>query len=116
MKNKILLISLLGIGCGTVLAAPHTYNIDPDHTFPSFEADHMGMSVWRGKMNKNTGKVVLDKEAGTGTVDIVIDPAGIDFGQDKLNVWARGPDLFDTAVYPQARYKGTLTGFTKGVP
>jgi polyisoprenoid-binding protein YceI len=30
-------------------AAPATYNIDANHTYPSFEADHSGgMSVWRG--------------------------------------------------------------------
>ena len=29
-------------------AAPTAYTIDPTHTFPSFEADHMGISVWRG--------------------------------------------------------------------
>lgn len=100
----------------TALAAPVNYNIDPDHTFPSFEADHMGISVWRGKFNKTTGKVALDKAAGAGTVDVVIDPASIDFGHDVLNGWAKGPDFFDTAKFPQARYSGRLTGFANGAP
>ena len=30
-------------------AAPVVYDLDPTHTYPSFEADHMGMSMWRGK-------------------------------------------------------------------
>src|SRR6266702_519809 len=63
---------------GPALAAPVTYNVDPAHTYPSFEADHMGISVWRGKMNKNSGTIVLDKATGTGTVDIAIDLASID--------------------------------------
>lgn len=30
-------------------AAPATYQFDPSHTYPSFEADHFGgLSVWRG--------------------------------------------------------------------
>ena len=33
----------------TAQAAPVSYNIDPSHTYPSFEADHMGISQWRGK-------------------------------------------------------------------
>ena len=38
------------------IAAPVTYKIDPEHTYPSFEADHLaGLSVWRGKMNKSAG-------------------------------------------------------------
>ncbi len=100
----------------TALAAPVNYNIDPDHTYPSFEADHMGISVWRGKFNKTSGKVVLDKAAGSGMVDVVIDPASIDFGQDALNGWAKGDALFDTAKFPQARYSGKLTAWINGAP
>ena len=46
------------------------YDIDPHHTYPSFEADHMGVSVWRGKLDKTTGHVTLDKAAGNGTVEL----------------------------------------------
>ena len=59
-------------------AAPTAYAIDPTHTFPSFEADHMGISVWRGKLNKSSGKVLYDKTAGTGTVEIVTELASVD--------------------------------------
>ena len=37
---------------------PVTYNVDPAHTYPSFEADHMGISIWRGKMNMSSGTVL----------------------------------------------------------
>jgi polyisoprenoid-binding protein YceI len=111
------LLSLALIGAtGMVAAAPASYTIDPDHTFPSFEADHMGISKWRGKFNKSSGKVTLDKAAGSGTLDVAVDTASIDFGHDKLNSWAAGPEFFDAAKYPQATYKGKLTGFVKGAP
>ncbi len=98
------------------LAAPVHYTFDPDHTFPSFEADHMGISTWRGKFNKSSGKTTVDRAAGTGTVEVLIDPASIDFGQDALNKWARGDTFFDTAKYPEARYSGKLTAFVNGAP
>ena len=79
------LISLLAASMGAASAAPVSYKIDPAHTFPSFEADHMGISVWRGKFNTNSGTVILDKAAQTGTVDITIDTASVDFGLDALN-------------------------------
>jgi polyisoprenoid-binding protein YceI len=113
--NK-LLVSLIALLAHTAHAAPATYTIDPTHTFPSFEADHMGMSMWRGKFNKNAGTVTLDKVAGAGTVDITIDMASIDFGLDIMNSKARESELFDTAKYPQARYKGRLEGFANGAP
>ena len=53
----------LGLGVSLANAAPVTYTIDPSHTYPSFEAPHMGISWWRGKVNSREGKVVLDREA-----------------------------------------------------
>src|SRR5882757_2094290 len=102
--------------CGAVSAAPVSYNIDPEHTYPSFEADHMGLSIWRGRFNKTTGKVTLDKSAGTGTVDIAIATASIDFGHDKVREYAAGPDQLDAAKYPTMTYKGRLGRFVNGAP
>ncbi|MBL0729252.1 YceI family protein [Piscinibacter sp. HJYY11] len=113
--KPLALISTLALACAAH-AAPATYTVDPTHTFPSFEADHMGMSMWRGKINRNAGTITLDKAAGTGSVDITMDMASIDFGLDIMNSKAREPDLFDTAKYPQARYKGRLEGFQNGAP
>jgi polyisoprenoid-binding protein YceI len=117
MENmkKALLISMLCAAFGAT-AAPVTYKIDPAHTFPSFEADHMGISVWRGKFNANAGTVVYDKAAASGTLDISIDTASVDFGHDALNTWAAGKEFFDSAKFGPARYKGKLAGFVNGVP
>ena len=106
--KKIFAAAVLFAATGAI-AAPVTYNLDPSHTFPSFEADHMGgLSVWRGKFNKSSGKVVLDSAAKTGTVDVEIDTASIDFGHDKLNAHVIGEDMFDVAKFPKATYKGTV--------
>lgn len=112
---KALLIAM-AVAAGSAFAAPVRYTVDPTHTYPSFEADHMGMSYWRGKMNKNSGFVVLDKEAGTGTVDIVIDLASIDFGLKAMNTWAMGKDFFNVKKSPHASFKGTLEKFVQGSP
>jgi polyisoprenoid-binding protein YceI len=102
---------------GSVLATPTTYQVDPAHTYPSFEADHMGgLSVWRGKFEKTSGTIVLDKDKGGGSVDITVDTSSIDFGHEKLNEHAKTPDMFDVAKYPTATYKGTLANFKNGAP
>ncbi|MFA9215831.1 MAG: YceI family protein [Sphingomonadaceae bacterium] len=111
--KKLLLLSLFS---GVVQAAPANYTIDPSHTFPSFEADHMGISVWRGKINTNSGTVLLDKDAGYGIVDINIDLSSIVFGQDALNKLAQGSDFFDLAKFPKTSYRGKLTAFANGAP
>lgn len=116
--NKALLGgSLLVLGLTAASAEPVTYNIDPNHTYPSFEADHMGgLSTWRGKFNKSSGTIVLDVAAKTGTVEVTIDAASIDFGHDKMNEHARSADMFDVEKYPTAVFKGKLTDFEDGKP
>jgi polyisoprenoid-binding protein YceI len=109
--------AMLTFAAGSALAQPVTYEVDPGHTYPSFEADHMGgLSIWRGKLEKTSGTIVLDKDKSTGTVDIIVDTSSVDFGQEKLNEHAKSPDLFDVAKYPKATYKGTLVNFKNGVP
>jgi len=113
--HALSLLALLSLPA--VHAAEVKYQLDPDHTYPSFEADHLGgLSVWRGKFNHSRGTVTLDKAAGTGTVEVVVDMTSADFGQDQLNQKAQGEELFDTAKYPQAIYKGRLAGFVDGRP
>ena len=108
---------VLAFVAGAALAEPVTYQVDPSHTYPSFEADHFGgLSVWRGKFDKTSGTIVLDKDKGAGTVDVTVDAASIDFGNPKLNEHAKSGEMFDVAKYPTATYKGTLTGFKNGVP
>ena len=97
-------------------AAPVTYDIDPMHTYPSFEADHMGISTWRGKFDKTSGTVTMDREAGTGSVSIVVDMKSGDFGLAALNKAARTKELFESDRYPRAVFKGALEGFAGGAP
>ena len=116
MIRKTATLVLLAVA-GSALAAPVTYNIDSDHTYPAFEADHMGgLSIWRGKFNKTRGKVVLDTAAKTGEVDITIDMASVDFGHDGMNTHAKNPDIFDVARFPTATYKGKISKWNGSAP
>lgn len=42
MKLRTLVAALSAIAATAAFAAPATYQLDPSHTYPSFEADHMG--------------------------------------------------------------------------
>ncbi|MET0498911.1 MAG: YceI family protein [Steroidobacteraceae bacterium] len=115
-QRALLALMLAGVA-GLAIAAPVKYTVDPSHTYPSFEADHMGgLSTWRGKFNATSGTVTLDKEAQAGTIEIKIDTASIDFGNDKLNTHATGAEIFDAAKFPVTTYTGKLAGFKNGAP
>lgn len=110
------LVALL-LAASSVSAFATTYNIEPNHTYPSFEADHMGgVSVWRGKFTKTSGTITLDRAAKTGTADITIDASTIDFGHAKMNEHAKSKEMFDVAQFPTAVYKGTAIKFDGDKP
>jgi polyisoprenoid-binding protein YceI len=101
----------------SALAEPVKYELDPGHTYPSFEADHFGgASIFRGKFNKTRGTVVLDAPAGSGTVDVTIDMASVNTGHDKLDAELRSEKFFDVARYPTATYQGKQVRFKDGKP
>jgi polyisoprenoid-binding protein YceI len=98
-----------------VLAAPENFKIDPDHTYPGLEFSHMDISTWHGKFTKSEGRVVLDRAARTGTVEVRVQTASIDFGNPKMRELAITDDWLDVAKYPVMTYKGTLR-FTDDTP
>jgi polyisoprenoid-binding protein YceI len=119
--RRLAFIALAGLATAVPLtpavAAPARYVIDGEHAYPSFEADHFGgMSVWRGKFDKTSGTVTLDKEARTGTVEVTIDLTSVNTGHEKLDGHLKGADFFDVAKHPTATYKGSLAGFKDGAP
>lgn len=113
---KLLTLTAALFTAAAAHAAPVTYDIDPTHTYPSFEADHMGLSYWRGKLTKNSGTVVYDKATGAGTVDVSMDLAAIDFGLPAMNDWAKGKNFFDVEKNPTATFKGKFEGPAGGTP
>jgi polyisoprenoid-binding protein YceI len=115
MKLKHLIIALVAAASGSAFAAD-TYVIESNHTYPSFEADHMGISVWRGKFTKTSGTIVLDRAAKTGSMDITIDPASINFGNEKLDTHVKSADFLDVAKFPTARYVGKSIKFNGDTP
>ena len=114
--NQVGAFLLLLSATGYLSAELETFDIDPTHTYPTFEADHMGgLSLWRGKINSSTGVIKFDGEAQSGSVDVLMDMTTIDFGLDEMNEHAMSDDMFDVENYPTARYVGDLV-FENGEP
>jgi polyisoprenoid-binding protein YceI len=115
--KRLVLASITVLAAASAYAAPVTYVLDPRHTYPSFEADHFGgLSVWRGKFTDSAGKVVYDKEAKSGSIDVTVNISSIDFGIAKLDEHAKSPEIFDAAKYPTATYTGKFTQWSGATP
>src|SRR6202051_5378334 len=115
--NRIVLAWRAAFMSTTAFAAPVTYIIDPAHTSPSFEADHLGgLSVWRGKLSQGSGTVTRDRAAQKGTLDATIDMTTVYIGNEKLNGELKSAQFFDTEKFPTATYKGTSMKLKGDVP
>ena len=89
------------------LADVETYNIDPRHTFPAYEINHLGYSIQRGRFNRTQGKITIDPVAKTGSAEVIIDTASVSSGVDKLDEHLRGEDFFDSAKSPQMVFRSS---------
>jgi polyisoprenoid-binding protein YceI len=107
LKQKLFVFTLVATIAAPASAALENYEVDPRHTYPSIEFSHMGISFWRGKFNRTSGRIAIDRTARTGTVVVEIDTASINFGLDAMDEKARSEDFFDVARFPTATYKGT---------
>ena len=110
MKKLIALICSAGYALGAA-AAPDTFSIDNNHTFARFEYSHFGLSSQISRFDKTSGKIVLDRAAKTGSVDVTVDTTSVDTGLTEFNKHIQGPDFFDTKKYPTITFKSTKVNF-----
>jgi len=100
----------------SAFAAPETFIIDSLHTMPRFSYSHFGYSTQLSRFNKTTGKIVMDKAAKTGSVDVTIDMKSVDTGSDLFNGHIQGEDFLSTEKYPTATFKSTKVNFNGDKP
>ncbi len=65
---------------------------------------HLGSSTNRGRFDKKTGTVQLDKTGRSARVDITIETASISTGTTAFDQHLRGKDFFNSADFPTARF------------
>lgn len=115
-KTRLTLAAVLATLSGAAFAAPETFVIDGAHTFPRFSYSHFGFSTQLSRFNKTSGKIVLDREAKTGSVDVVIDTKSVDTGFDVFNGHIQGEDFLSTEKFPTATFKSTKVRFEGDKP
>jgi polyisoprenoid-binding protein YceI len=96
--------------------AADSYTVDSLHTFAHFKINHMGFSTLHGRFDKTSGKITLDTQAKTGSMDISIDTNSISTGYAKRDSDLEGPDFFNAAEFPTMTYKADKIHFKGDKP
>ncbi len=110
---RIIAAIALALGCAFSAAAQDVYVGDPAHTYAFFETGHLGISWIRGRFNKTTAaKVVLDRAAKKGSIDVVIDTRSLDTGHAGRDKHVRGADYLDVEKFPEIVFKSNNLRFS----
>jgi len=99
-QSTLLLVSLLS---APVWAA--TYQLDPSHTFPQFEIDHLWFFTERGQFARVQGSLEYDVKQHTGILEVVIDATSLDTGNDERDAVLKGAGWFDISRYPTITFR-----------
>ena len=109
--TKSLLALAAVFGAGLAHAEAVTYNIDPTHTFVTFEASHFNTSTLRGRFDRKDGAVVLDRQAKTGKAEITIETGSVSTGVGPLDGHLKSKDFFNAGESPSVKFVGDKFSF-----
>src|SRR3569833_1485634 len=110
MKKSFVVLALAAMPLSG-FAAQESYTIDP-----------LGFSTMHGRFGKTTGKLTVDREKGTGSVNVKIDASSVNTGFDKRDDHLRSPDFLNVIEFPEITDKSgvvegnlSMAGVTKPV-
>jgi polyisoprenoid-binding protein YceI len=113
MTSKYIAAAVLAsaIAAATAAAEPVTYSVEPTHTFVMWEAKHFGTSTVRGRFDKKSGSITIDRAAKTGAAEIMIDMKSISTGVVPFDKHLQSDDFFSAEKFPEAKFVGTAFKF-----
>lgn len=122
MKKKIT-IALLAVTPLFAVAAPENFTLDPYHTYPNFWVEHWGLSMLHGRFDRNAGKFSMDRATKVGSVELTIETASLNTGDNvkgnrprARDEHLRSADFFNVAEFPTIVFKSTKTHFGGDLP
>ena len=112
IRNQVFLCSLSFLFVTLPAAAEEAvYKIDPDHTHTYFEYIHWGLSLQRGRFDRHSGSVTLDRDAKNGGIDLSIDASSVSTGSEEFDKLLVSDGYFDVKTFPAIHFKSSTLQF-----
>jgi polyisoprenoid-binding protein YceI len=90
---------------GTVLPAVGLWEIDPGHAEVAFIGRHLLVTKVRGRFTGVSGAVHIAEDMSMSSVEVTIDMASVESGNQVRDDHIRSEELFDVARYPRATFR-----------
>ena len=105
-------VVVLALGAALPALSAEVYVGDLAHTYAYFETGHLAISWVHGRFNKTSAaRVVLDRAARTGSIDVVIDTASVDTGHDARDKHVKSADYLNVEKFPTLSFKSNALRF-----
>lgn len=111
MRVRAIAFSIAALTALPAFAAEEVYVLDPVHSQPRWEAHHIGFSDQRGSFTKVEGKVMLDRAARKGSVDVTIEAASVSSYDTRLDAILKGERFFNVEKFPTITFKSSDVKF-----
>ncbi len=92
---------------GIEIPAPGDWQLDPVHSSVEFIARHLMVSKVRGKFTDVQGNIHISDDPLGSWVEVEIDAASVESGDEKRDAHLRSPDFLDVERYPKIAFRST---------
>jgi len=90
-----------------------SYRIDPEHAALLFKIDHLGFSQLVGRFDRFDATLDFDPEQPEAArLTVLVEVGSLDLNLPQFEQDLRGPDWFDVAQFPQARFVSRAIAIT----
>lgn len=107
-RPLIFAVALFAAVSGPAIAAPVTYEIDPNHTNVVAGWTHFGYSNPVASFHDVDGTIVYDADhVGQSSVNVTLPLTGLSTGVPKFDEHLRSADFFDAEKFPTITFRST---------
>lgn len=92
---------------GIELPSRGVWNIDPGHAEVGFIGRHFGLTKVRGRFNQIDGAVNIADDPAQSVVEVTIQMASVNSGDQTRDDHLRSPDFFDVENHPTGTFTST---------
>ena len=92
---------------GLTIPEAGTYVLDQSHTTVEFVGHHLMITKVRGRFTDFSGQIVIGDSPEDSSVEVTINAASVNSGDDKRDGHLRSPDFLDVDNYPTITFRST---------
>jgi polyisoprenoid-binding protein YceI len=92
---------------GLARPEPGDWKLDPVHTSVTFTARQLIVGKVRGKFTNIAGAIHISEDPAQSWVEVEIDPASVETGNEKRDAHLLSPDFFAVERYPEITFRST---------